>query len=649
MPSKLQAVFLEPQASSVDFPYGAGPNPNLFADGGAGRFTLLDAHRYDIGVAVHDSAGGTGASFIVMRHGIVRDVSGSGWTVGETLWADPNGFPTNVRPAATHVRVKLGTVFYAAGGEGPFSVLVDVKVFPPLGEMSGVDLTSNAPVERELLFVSDVGSGILGFQNRKLDHGLDPEATSLLDPEDHPMLQRKHGFSVNSDGSEQVEITYDEATRKITLTPWDADFRFYIDGHEHIKAAPEESPAHDAVTGKHFFFYDEFGTLQVSQTPWSIRDRTVTPVALVYWDDSQSDGWAFYECHTADRTLEQHYHDHFTQGTKFIRGGALTGYTLTTDTDAGITFEIAPVTLADEDIVRETDGLADAGPYMILWRTGAAGEWTWDDTRAVPHVSAAASYVQYNDPNGGGAGVWGLTSAGANNYAVYYLLATTSIQGLRQHFLIPDQTFTGSLSAAQARTLSQLDLGTLPFEEFVPLYKIIFRTGAGYGSTGKCRIEEIASIMGTVTATITGSAPSNVHNALSGLQGGGALERFHLTEAERDIAVLDPVISRGGTAVASAGLSAGGNFHVWVAPYDCEVIAVKGIRSGGTGATINARRNGSSDHLASALSLTSADTWLDGGAVQNVAYTTGDRLEIMVVTVAGSPTQVGVQVDFRRT
>lgn len=103
--------------------------------------------------------------------------------------------------------------------------------------------------------------------------------------------------------------------------------------------------------------------------------------------------------------------------------------------------------------------------------------------------------------------------------------------------------------------------------------------------------------------------------------------------------------SRGGTVLTP---TAAINVIVWRAPYACTVTAVKGYRVGGTGATVNARKNGASNHLASDLSLTSADTWMDGGAVQNTAYAAGDKLEIMVVTVAGSPTQVAVQVDYTR-
>ncbi len=87
----------------------------------------------------------------------------------------------------------------------------------------------------------------------------------------------------------------------------------------------------------------------------------------------------------------------------------------------------------------------------------------------------------------------------------------------------------------------------------------------------------------------------------------------------------------------------------WRASFACKVTAVYGYRVGGTGAVVNARKNGTSDHLASDLSLTSADTWMNGGSVQNDTYAAGDRLEFEVVSVDGSPAQVAIQVEFERT
>jgi hypothetical protein len=106
---------------------------------------------------------------------------------------------------------------------------------------------------------------------------------------------------------------------------------------------------------------------------------------------------------------------------------------------------------------------------------------------------------------------------------------------------------------------------------------------------------------------------------------------------------------RGGTIVNDIDYLRSINVPVWYATMACTVKNVRGYRVGGTGATINARKNGSLNHLASALSLTSANTWIDGGAVQNSSYVAGDKLEIMLVSVAGSASQIGIQVDFDKT
>jgi hypothetical protein len=106
--------------------------------------------------------------------------------------------------------------------------------------------------------------------------------------------------------------------------------------------------------------------------------------------------------------------------------------------------------------------------------------------------------------------------------------------------------------------------------------------------------------------------------------------------------------SQGGTIYKSDGIVDAVNIIIWEAPFACTVTNVKGYRVGGTGATINARRNGVSNHLSSALSLTSVDQWMDGGVVQNTPYALGDKMEIMVISVSGNPTQIAVKINFVR-
>ena len=104
--------------------------------------------------------------------------------------------------------------------------------------------------------------------------------------------------------------------------------------------------------------------------------------------------------------------------------------------------------------------------------------------------------------------------------------------------------------------------------------------------------------------------------------------------------------SKGGVILNPTGAL---NVIIWYASVACTVTAVRGYRVGGDGATINTRKNGSLTHLATALSVTSADTWMDGGTVQNTAYAVGDKLEIMLVSITNSPSQVAIGVDYTQS
>ncbi len=87
----------------------------------------------------------------------------------------------------------------------------------------------------------------------------------------------------------------------------------------------------------------------------------------------------------------------------------------------------------------------------------------------------------------------------------------------------------------------------------------------------------------------------------------------------------------------------------WQSPTACTLTGMKAYRVGGTGATVNAYRNTTGSPLRSAaLSLTTASTWTDGGAVQNTAFAVNDSLLFGLLTVAGAVTQVNIQLSFTR-
>ncbi|MEU4502668.1 hypothetical protein [Streptomyces sp. NPDC024089] len=102
--------------------------------------------------------------------------------------------------------------------------------------------------------------------------------------------------------------------------------------------------------------------------------------------------------------------------------------------------------------------------------------------------------------------------------------------------------------------------------------------------------------------------------------------------------------ARASSRAAVITAAAAGTWAVWQAPRPVTITGVRGYRTGGTAATINARR-GTDDLLATDLSLTTADTWLSGPSVQNAAVTAGDSIAVSVRSAAGAPA-VTIQIDY---
>jgi hypothetical protein len=105
------------------------------------------------------------------------------------------------------------------------------------------------------------------------------------------------------------------------------------------------------------------------------------------------------------------------------------------------------------------------------------------------------------------------------------------------------------------------------------------------------------------------------------------------------------------TAFASKGLvftapTGAVAYTVWRAPQACTVTAVRGYRSGGTGATVNATTNGA-DLATTDLSLPTDVTWMAAATLQNTALAAGDSIALAVRSVTGTPTAVSVQIDVK--
>jgi hypothetical protein len=308
------------------------------------------------------------------------------------------------------------------------------------------------------------------------------------------------GFEKGDDGVPPTDslVTYNSSTRTVTVAPTGTEFYYWMKGTRY-KITSTQQLTHAATTGIWFFYWDKTNTLTLSLTPWSIMEDA--PIAAMYYSTTKTDGFCLEERHGAPRSPHWHYSEHFTRGTYWNDNGlAISGYTLqpAAPADADNQWAISAGVVHDEDITNTITGRT-AGTYEVFYRTGAGGEWVWTQNN-VPLLSGGG-YLYYNEWTGA---TWQQTAAANNNYVNYYI------------FAVPTSVYS-SLALALGETVSDLDFGTLPFTEFVSIYKITFRTSASYSTEGQCRIEAVADTRRTTREEVITTSPATSHPALSGL------------------------------------------------------------------------------------------------------------------------------------
>lgn len=361
----------------------------------------------------------------------------------------------------------------------------------------------------------DPSGGILAENVQDALEELDSEMTDHIVSAEpvHNNYQRRMGFQLDGDGEYGCTLSYDPATRKITLAPpTGASFEYWIDGTKYVNIGALESVAHADVAGGYFFYFDETGQLVVSTTAWDLRK--VAPVCYVYYLGSGV-GVAYEERHTTLCDTGAHEALHFSVGT-FIRGNTgfeLSNYALTTDSEAAITPDVAAGDVMDEDIKTAIPAFVAGDGYSVAYKLGpSANDIAIQTGLARPYVfDGGANYIQYNQYTGG---AWQLTSVGASNFVIYTLFILPALENEHRRLWVPGEDVYGTLANAKAALGILPDVGVLLSQEFVAVAQIIFRTGSSYATAGRTRIEQVQRIK-TTRSQAAAFSPT-VHNSLTG-------------------------------------------------------------------------------------------------------------------------------------
>jgi len=333
----------------------------------------------------------------------------------------------------------------------------------------------------------------------------------------------------------EINLTFNPSTYVLNLVKTGTNWTYFRGGKEFTFTKDASIQiANPPINNTTYYITinNNLGNLEVSTIPWTMRDQTVS-VATILWDASAINSSTYQfaeEMHQSLMDTATRAYLHFTRGTQYLSGGALTGPTVGGLTNQSTTFGISATNIADEDMFETLPALARPDgstlAYTCFYRT-TPSTWAWKDS-SVPYTYGAANLIQWDN-----AGV--LTEA-ANLSARFYnwYLLYTNFYGRARYTMIPGRGIYTSLALAQAENVKSFDFTGLPIQETVIAYQMTWETRTGNTNLGKVRLAAIPVPIGTsVTSTIVPS-PAGTHNLLAGLQGGSvALSEFYHIDASQ--------------------------------------------------------------------------------------------------------------------
>lgn len=285
---------------------------------------------------------------------------------------------------------------------------------------------------------------------------------------------------VSLDNGQNVDLTYDTATRTVTLSQTGGVI-YWFKGHK-VTGGASITYQHATGANQYFIYFDDTtAALKVSNTTWNLTEAV--PVALVYWDGSKGTAWD--ERHTAQRDPMMHAYLHNTAGTRWGSGGVLSSYTVEGTTTASVQYAVSSASVFDEDIRVDTTALAAGGPYSVWYKN--AGVWTFDAAPTVPYEFGTT--IQYQS----GASLAGLQFGQFVNYYVY---ATTSLLPVHQVIQIPGQNVYANLGDALREGLHEVDFAGLPIVECTPMYRITYYCDPAVSTPGDAVLVDVMRLGG---------------------------------------------------------------------------------------------------------------------------------------------------------
>ncbi len=306
--------------------------------------------------------------------------------------------------------------------------------------------------------------------------------------------------------SDNIVCTYDDTTRKVTLTHSSGKIKYLWRNVAKELTSPWVSAAHVDAAANYFLHSTDGDTFAWTTSPWAWTDVQVT---LAMYEIDTGHSFALREVHGTMQPI-MHQAQHVLTGTWRDKATGLftTGtYAIKDDTDAAITPGMDEITMYDED-VKSVEPALTQGSYTLHYLNGS-GESKLLTNQPFPFrvgstriktVEEDLTDTELSNGDRVNVYVFGVpVTADAGSQAFRYIWHTSPI-------------IHSNTNNAEEELPTVLNLGTL-FDvtpEFVLIGRMTLRIRSSYGTTGKVRIESIVYYEGGRNAILFSQNPASL-------------------------------------------------------------------------------------------------------------------------------------------
>ena len=332
------------------------------------------------------------------------------------------------------------------------------------------------------------------------------------------------GFPINSSGEvdrTSSSISFNDNNRTFTIQPTNGSFIFMIKGKLFKKSIAQTItiPSSNAE-GIWFFYFDESGVLQRTNTFSNDLILKYCYIAYVYWDEDGDTVIHFGdERHGLNMDSHSHIWMHSTHGAAYISGLGLSGFNFNAgDLAIDIQFSVGSGYIRDEDILHTIPTIASTTGLRVLYRFGSGSYWRRGFQSGYSALSySPGSRIAYNQYLNG---AWQLTEVPNNKFVCYHIIATNDVN--YPVMAIMGEIEYGSKAEARAGANTEINnLSGLPFYEFKFVGTVIYQTSNSFSNALKAKIVTTDTDADYVdwrfTALQPTTATTNVHNNLGGI------------------------------------------------------------------------------------------------------------------------------------